>query len=42
MVDELSDSLHVNDVISGGDDVDSLQELKEQIIKIFKKGGFEL
>ena len=43
VVDELRDSLSVDDVISaGGDDVDSLQEPKEQAIKIFRKGGFEL
>ena len=36
MVEELLDSLYVDDVISGGDEISSLQELKSDMIKIFK------
>ena len=42
VIDELHNSLYVDEVISGGDDVDRLQELKEQMIKIFREGRFEL
>ena len=42
VVEELIDSLYVDDVISGGDEISSLQELKSDMIKIFKDGEFEL
>ena len=42
VVEELLDSPYVDDVISGGDEISSLQELKSDMIKIFKDGGFEL
>ena len=42
VVEELLDSLYVDAVISGGEEISSLQELKSQMIKIFRDGGFEL
>ena len=36
VVEELLDSLYVDDVISGGDEISSLQEVKSNMIKIFK------
>ena len=42
VVEDLLDSLYVDDVISGGEEIHSLQELKSQMIKVFRDGGFEL
>ena len=42
VVEELLDSLYMDDVISGEDEISSLQELKSEMVKIFKDGGFEL
>ena len=42
VVEELHEFLYVDDVISGGEEIRSLQELKSQMIKISRDGGFEL
>ena len=42
VVEEIRDSLYVDDIISGGDEISNLHEMKSQMINIFKDGGFQL
>ena len=42
VVQEIRDSLYVDDIISGGDEISNLHDMKSQMINIFKDGGFQL
>ena len=42
VVEEIRDSLYVDDIISGGDEISKLYDMKWQMINIFKDGGFQL
>ena len=42
MVEEIEKSLYVDDVISGGDTIDQVGELKDASITVFGEAGFQL
>ena len=42
VVEEIRDSLYLDDMISGGDEISKLYDMKWQMINIFKDGGFQL
>ena len=42
VVEEIRDSLYVDDIISGGDEISKLHDKKWQMINMFKNGGFQL
>jgi hypothetical protein len=41
-VEELKNSTHVDDVISGGETVEQVQKFKEESVELFSQGGFPL
>ena len=42
VVEELHDSLSVDDIISDGDEISKLHDMKRQMINMFKDGAFQL
>ena len=42
VVEEIEKSLYVDDVISGGDTIDQVGELKDASITVFGEAGFQL
>jgi len=42
VIKQVKDDMYVDDLVTGGDNLEQLSELKDKVIILFKKGGFTL